>query len=51
LFEKWNEIYKMVLNKEHLLEKGLKIIKELGKNMSININNSLNRKTGLANPK
>jgi len=41
----------MVLNKEHLSEKGLKIIKELGKNINININNSLNRKTGLANPK
>lgn len=34
----------MVLNKEHLLEKGLTSIRELSKN--ININNSLNRKTG-----
>jgi len=41
----------MVLNKEYLSEKGLKIIKELGKNINININNSLNRKTSLANPK
>lgn len=47
-FEKWNEIYKMVLNKEHLLEKGLKKIREISKN--ININNSLNRKTGSARP-
>src|SRR5712664_3443628 len=39
-FKKWNEIYKMVLNKEHLLEKGLTSIRELSKN--ININNSLN---------
>lgn len=48
-FKKWNEIYKMVLNKEHLLEKGLTTIRELSKN--ININNSLNRKTGSAKPK
>lgn len=48
-FEKWNEIYKMVLIKEHLLEKGLTTIRELSKN--ININNSLNRKTGSAKPK
>ena len=48
-FKKWNEIYKMVLNKEHLLEKGLTAIRELSKN--ININNSLNRKTGSAKPK
>ena len=48
-FKKWNEIYKMVLNKEHLLEKGLTSIRELSKN--ININNSLNRKTGSAKPK
>ena len=48
-FQKWNEIYKMVLNKEHLLEKGLTSIRELSKN--ININNSLNRKTGSAKPK
>jgi hypothetical protein len=46
-FQKWNEIYKMVLNKEHLLEKGLTSIRELSKN----INNSLNRKTGSAKPK
>jgi hypothetical protein len=39
----------MVLNKEHLLEKGLTSIRELSKN--ININNSLNRKTGSAKPK
>jgi len=48
-FKKWNEIYKMVLNKEHLLEKGLTSIRELSKN--IIINNSLNRKTGSAKPK
>jgi len=48
-FKKWNEIYKMVLNKEHLLEKGLTTIRELSKN--ININNSLNIKTGSAKPK
>jgi len=48
-FKKWNEIYKMVLNKEHLLEKVLTSIRELSKN--ININNSLNRKTGSAMPK
>lgn len=48
-FQKWNEIYKMVLNKEHLYEKGLISIRELSKN--ININNSLNRKTGSAKPK
>ena len=48
-FKKWNEIYKMVLNKEHLFEKGLTSIRELSKN--ININNSLNRKTGSAKPK
>ena len=48
-FKKWNEIYQMVLNKEHLLEKGLTSIRELSKN--ININNSLNRKTGSAKPK
>ena len=47
--KKWNEIYKMVLNKEHLLEKGLTSIRELSK--KININNSLNRKTGSAKPK
>lgn len=48
-FEKWNEIHKKVLNKEHLLKKGLISIRELSKN--ININNSLNRKTGSAKPK
>jgi hypothetical protein len=48
-FQKWNVIYKMVLNKEHLLEKGLTSIRELSKN--ININNSLNRKIGSAKPK
>jgi hypothetical protein len=37
----------MELNKEHLLKKGLTSIRELSKN----INNSLNRKTGSAKPK
>ena len=48
-FKKWNEIYKMVLNKEHLLEKGLTAIRELYK--IIIRNKSLNRKTGSAKPK
>ena len=40
-----------MLNKEHLLEKGLTSIRELSKNININLNNSLNRKTGSAKPK
>lgn len=48
-FEKWNEIYKMVLNKEHLLETGLTLIRILSK--KININNSLTSKIGSAKPK
>lgn len=43
-FQKWLEVYTMVLNKEHLVEKGLNKIRILQR--QININNSLNRKTG-----
>ena len=46
-FQKWLEIYTLVLNKKHLDEEGLIKIKKLSK--QININNSLNRKTGSAN--
>ena len=45
-FKKWLEVYTMVLNKEHLKNEGLNKIKLLSK--QINLNNSLNKKTGSA---
>lgn len=46
-FQNWLEVYNMVLNKEHLIPEGLKKIKILAK--QVNLNNSLNNKTGSAN--
>lgn len=43
-YNKWNKIYNMILNKEHLTEKGLNDIRIIKKN--ININNSMSNKTG-----
>lgn len=47
-FENWLRIYNMVINKEHLSDKGLTTIRETKR--IININNSLSTKTGSANP-
>lgn len=43
----WLEVYNMVLNKDHLTPEGLVKIKILAK--QVNLNNSLNNKTGSAN--
>jgi len=43
-FLNWSKIYNMLLNKEHLTDEGLYKIREIKK--TININNSLTRKTG-----
>ena len=47
-FKKWLDIYNMVLNKEHLNKEGLEKIRAMSK--IINLNNSLNGKTGSSNP-
>ena len=43
-FLNWSKVYNMLLNKEHLTDEGLLKIREIKK--TININNSLTRKTG-----
>lgn len=43
-FYKWKEVYNMVLNKKHLTEYGLKVIRKLSK--EINLITSISRKTG-----
>jgi hypothetical protein len=43
-YNKWLEIYEMVINKKHLTKEGLDKIKELSK--LINKNNSLTKKIG-----
>lgn len=48
-FTKWNVVYTMRLNKEHLDEKGLKTIKRISK--EINLNNREIIKTGSSNIK
>jgi hypothetical protein len=45
-FTKWNSIYTMVLNKEHLTQPGLDIIRGISKE----INKSVTNKTGSAKP-
>lgn len=47
-FTNWNKVYTMVLNKQHLLVQGLDEIRAISK--TINVNNSLNTKTGSAKP-
>src|SRR5205823_13010612 len=47
-FKHWLEIFTMVLNKEHLVKEGLDKIRTMAK--IININNSLNGKTGSSKP-
>jgi hypothetical protein len=47
-FKHWIEIFTMVLNKEHLIQEGLDKIRAIAK--IINIKNSLNGKTGSAEP-
>ena len=47
-FDRWSIVYEMVLNKEHLTREGLDKISLIAK--TININNSLNTKTGSAHP-
>jgi hypothetical protein len=47
-FENWCKILNMVKNKEHLSIEGIKKVREIAK--TININNSLNTKTGSAFP-
>lgn len=47
-FTNWNKVYTMVLNKQHLLVQGLDEIRAISK--TINVNNSLNTKTGSARP-
>jgi LAGLIDADG endonuclease len=48
-FKHWLEVFNMVLNKEHLTIEGLDKIRTIAK--IINIDNSLNGKTGNAKPK
>lgn len=48
-YKNWLLIYNMVINKKHLTVEGLSQVKILKK--EININNSLNIKTGAAHPK
>lgn len=43
-FYNWSKVYNMLLNKEHLTNEGLSKIREIKK--TINLNNSLTRKTG-----
>lgn len=47
-FNKWNKVYFMVLNKEHLVNAGLDEIRVIAK--QINANNSLTDKTGSSDP-
>ena len=47
-FYKWNKVYNMVLNKEHLVQEGLDQIRVISK--QINKNNSLTLKTGKSTP-
>jgi hypothetical protein len=47
-FKHWLEVFTMILNKEHLIPEGLDKIRAIAK--LINIKNSLNNKTGNANP-
>lgn len=47
-FTKWNDIYTMVLNKDHLTDDGLARIRLLAK--SINLVNSHSTKVGSAHP-
>lgn len=47
-FTNWNKVYTMVLNGEHLTKSGLDKIRVIKK--TINVNNSLNTKTGSASP-
>lgn len=47
-FNKWNKIYFMVLNKEHLVNTGLDQIRVIAK--QINIDNSFTSKTGSSDP-
>lgn len=47
-FKHWLEVFNMILNKEHLIPEGLEKIRAIAK--LINIKNSLNNKTGSANP-
>ena len=47
-FTNWNTVYTMVLNKEHLTQNGLDQIRRI--KTTINVNNSLNTKTGSAHP-
>ena len=48
-FQKWSEVFNLVLEKSHLTQTGLTKIRILAK--EINLNNSLNTKTGSANIK
>lgn len=43
-FYKWKQIYKMIFNKEHLTEDGLKTIRNISK--QVNLITSISRKTG-----
>lgn len=47
-FKHWLKVFTMLLNKEHLVQEGLDNIRAIAK--IININNSLNGKTGSSNP-
>lgn len=47
-FSNWNTVYTMVLNGEHLTQTGLARIRRI--KTTINLNNSLNTKTGSAHP-
>ena len=47
-FKKWNIVYSMVLNKEHLVPQGLDLIRVIAN--KINLNNSLTLKTGSSTP-
>jgi adenine-specific DNA methylase len=44
----WLKVYEMVLNKEHLTDKGLEKVQEIKR--TINITNAQNSKTGSAKP-
>src|SRR5690606_37859825 len=48
-FLNWSKVYNMLLNKEHLIDEGLSKIREIKK--TINLNNSLTRKTGSSSPR
>lgn len=47
-FNNWNKVYTMVLNKQHIITEGFNEIRVISK--TINVNNSLNIKTGSAKP-